>query len=201
MKKSIEYNPKKEWKNILDYNEDEELLIYYFLCREKGLLRFKLRKLNETLRFRSYKSWKRYINDKYRDKVHYLDEFIRFLKHERSNVSFTHNIFYAILMPIVASLFTYISFENNFLEQLIDLVTNIMNQENIGVILKNLAIVIPAFLYILFIIFYLAYTVIKLIGCQEVKKTFFDDYIEILEEMIKHNELVLGTDGNNDIDE
>lgn len=160
-------------KRWYDFDFELERVIYCYLCcrciKERGFAR-DLRKLNEKLKFESYQEWKQYICNKYQNySKEKLTEFSRYLNQRIRNKK-PFNEILIILCTVLVSL---------TLSQMFDMFLNTYERLSIKLVwfISCIIIVLPVF-----------YGIVRFlchIFDSDIEKNFFEDYKEIIDEIIK----------------
>lgn len=187
-------------EKIHNFNSDMEFCIYKDLCTSKDPKKSDMKKM-EGIRFKTYDEWNTYIRKKYADApLKGLREFKRFLNGRRRALGVINNWWYIFLVPfIILVLGTYImdSLKEISLFQKLDFGTawqtfpQFNGLEKMLFLLLVLVGVILAASPALVIIFGMFVFIWKMLSTSmenEQEAAFYDDYMEIIDEMIEDKE-------------
>lgn len=166
---------KEAAKHNFDFDYEKEQLIYDYLYlrelktkEEKRLKKYNIIK-NDTkkISYTTYKEWAEYVKSKYsvysKDS---LNEFIRFLKHRKRINNSYYNLIMAYALPILVTI--CINYFSEFFNESYNIFTNL--------------------LICIIILFYffknITLKVKELTDGADLQKGLYEDYIEIIEEII-----------------
>lgn len=166
------------WKNIIGFDSNEELLIYQYLCGT--IKRRKIRKLDETKRFREYKVWRHHVENFLTDCDN--DKLIEFYHYIRFNTRLCNDfmdMYTHFAMPFIVSISAGV-FLNSALSK------NTFNQrfpflEQILIII--IYCIITFFFFIMITYFFIHFFKDYIISNNET--AFWKDCLEIIETEIK----------------
>lgn len=98
------YNSNIQWENILKIKIEQEILMYRYLCN--GLKKKELKKLNNSQKFETYRSWSNHIT-KLVDclKKEQRNEFDRYLNEKVRSYQSYNTLFNSFIPPFIISLF------------------------------------------------------------------------------------------------
>lgn len=188
------------WKRMLNYDYGKEYNIYKYLC---GGMRHKWqeKKIAEERRFKTYSDWKEYVMACYKTSdLNELKEFYRYLKRGRRIEKSARGIPNGIILPLSVALITTIatdaSWRNIFSESL-KVIRSFVDMYGMSLIAGIISIVggiiflvciILVVLVILVPIFFLIMKVLKTAISEGEIEAFYEDYIEIVDEVIAQKE-------------
>lgn len=160
-------------KKYYDFDYKKEKYIYMYLWR-KHLSKNKLNKIESKYKFDKYSQWKQYIHDKYnRDSDDSLDEFRHFLnqmlRNNRPEFKIWNIAGTVLITLVVNSLYNYLMLAGK------------LEIKNIGTVI-GLAI---AYIIIVVIMVFVINTILKQFDNSTIQESFYQDYIEIIDDMIE----------------
>ena len=188
------------WKRMLNYDYEKEYNIYKYLC---GGMRHKWqeKKIAEERRFKTYSDWKEYVMTCYKTSdLNELKEFYRYLKRGRRIEKSAKGIPNGIILPLcvaaVTTIVTDASWRKIFgdsLEVIHSLVDTYGWSLIVGIILGIIFIVciILVVLVIFVPIFFLITKMFNTAISEGEIEAFYEDYIEIIDEVIAQKETVI----------
>lgn len=167
-----------------EFNFELERKIYMYLCHSR-LSKRELKNLEETLRFDSYKKWKKYVCDKYRKySADKLNEFSRYLNQAIRNTKPVIES-WKLLIPVITAL---------LLPKGVDLLYEIeemyINNQGVGetiVLIAYLVFFISLFIWVFWMM-------IAPITNRNIEENFLFDYKEIVDDIIDKKEDYKSTD-------
>lgn len=180
---------KDYWNKEIGF--ENEFIVYEYLC--DAISKRKKRKLKIELKFRYYSDWKSYVKDNNRKrKCVELTELSRYLNHQERSVGMNNNSLYILLIPFLVSLFSNIiwNYFNTIqyfpADDLIELfslipIINVIKYPMILFTIGTLIMLIPMIL-----MFYLILSM-ETVKKSELRKSFYKDYKEIVDELISEN--------------
>lgn len=149
-----------------NFNIQKELIIYKYLCKTKYYKK-KFKKLQSDLKFDTYCEWENYVKEKHKDlSDEKLLEFSKFLNLQKRNERPVFEMM-SWLMPAVFSVY-------------INICVDIAYKDNNSLFSHIFIIIIS---YIFFIL--IAREIIKPLLDECSRDNFFDDYKEIIDNLIK----------------
>ena len=159
------------------FDLQEEIMIYSYLY---GVHTHLHKKLSDNKKYSCYSDWKAYIQNKYHEyDKNKLINFHNYLIHRKENLRITNDINHSFTSAIIAAIVG--NYLLRFAEEMSDLT------QLLTVPWKSLIITIFSGC-ITFGLGYFLYYVVKSWIYNNTNKMLFDDYIKILDEMIKQNE-------------
>lgn len=187
-------------EKIHNFNSDMEFCIYKDLCTPKDPKKSDMKKM-EGIRFKTYDEWNTYIRKKYADApLKGLREFKRFLNGRRRALGVINNWWYIFLVPfIILVLGTYImdSLKEISLFQKLDFGTGWQTfpqfnglEKMLFLLLVLIGVILAASpaLVIIFGMFVFIWKMLSTSMENEQEAAFYDDYMEIIDEMIEDKE-------------
>ena len=160
-------------KRWYDFDFKSERVIYCYLCcckiKEKHFAR-DIRKLDEKLRFETYQEWKQYVCNKYYNyRTEELSEFSRYLNQKIRNERPINEGVSILLAALTTLIFT----------EIFDSFLYTYEKINIKIVwLIGCIVFLPP----------MAYGIAKILSLMfdnNIEKDFFEDYKEIIDEMIE----------------
>lgn len=188
------------WKERLNYDYNKEYDIYKYLC---GGMRHKWqeKKIPKEKRFEAYTAWKEHVIACYETKdLDKLKEFRRYLNRcsrmEKSTKGMPNNIMLPLCISLITTIVTDASWENMFGESL-NVIGNFAETYGmslkvgilsiIGVIIFIVCVILVV-LTIFIPIFFLIMKVFITAISEGETESFYEDYIEIMDEVITQKE-------------
>lgn len=158
----------KKWSRVFDFNVSQEKAIYAYVCREK-IKRYRKKYL--ICKFDTYAEWKDYVKGKY---ISYssdsLIEFSRYLNYQIRIQPDVNGAFALFMAPI----FTV----------LINFYFEVQTSETSGIV--RVVILVPW----LFLMGWMVIQVINMSSGDKMKCAFYEDYKEIIDELIREKQVV-----------
>lgn len=180
------YDPKQYWKEKLEFDSNEELLIYHYLCG--NIKKREIKKIDSAKRFNEYKLWKKHVEKIIQkcDNEELLEfyHFIRLSSRLCNNIMGLHTNF---ALPLVVSIIA-----SWFIPKLLDTVFYSNLQMQHSSVLENIILFVIYF-FVITIFFFLAacffiYFLRDYINSKR-ESVFWEDYLEIIEEEINNQNL------------
>lgn len=178
------------------FDAEKEIRIYKYL--NASLKKREIRKLKDSERFTRYSQWEGYVISRYRNaSKEQLTEFYKYLKYCERTIIGIDNGWNGFVMPFIVALFSSLAIEFfksvggipiNF-ETLINPILDTNTQWFVKMILFA-ALLIMLVLYlspIIIVIGFFSYVMVGIIKTSvesEGEKTFYEDYIALIEDMI-----------------
>lgn len=151
-----------EWRKVFDFNISQEKVIYKYVCREK-IEHF--RKKDLIYKFDTYAQWKNYVRNKYEPyNAESLMEFSRYLNYQIRRQPDLNGVFALCMAP----LYTWI----------INFYFEVQVSNRLGIIL--VIIIIPWFLLLVWMV----KESLNMSSGDNMKRAFYEDYKEIIDELI-----------------
>jgi hypothetical protein len=188
MKKCLKFKPGIIWREHYEIDLEYEKLIYRWLC---GTIKKKnINKLKSEHMFERYIDWKNYVQLKY-SSFDNLDEFYRFLKLRKRGVNKSKDLYSLLGIPIIVVLISEFMIKfygevNNFdiseINNYIDYTPNVFIKIIIP-ILASVGFSLIIVIVIIGIVLYL-YGIMSDYENANDEYYFYDDYMEIIKEML-----------------
>lgn len=193
-------------EKIYDFNSVKEFCIYKDLCTSKEPKKSDMKKM-EGIRFKTYDEWNTYVRKKYADApLKGIREFRRYLNNRKRALRVINNWWYLFLVPfIITVLGTFImdSLKDISLFQKLDFGTawqafpQFSGLEKILFLLLVLVVILLAASPTFVIIVGMFVFMWKMLGTSmenEQETSFYEDYMEIIDEIIKEKENLVKSD-------
>lgn len=158
----------RRWSKVFDFNVSQEKAIYAYVCREKIE---HSRKKCLVYKFDTYAEWKGYVKNKY---IPYssdsLIEFSRYLNYQIRIQPDVNGAFALFMAPI----FTV----------LINFYFEVQTSEISGIV--RAIILVPWLIFVAWMVI----ETINMSSGDKIKRTFYEDYKEIVDELIREKQVV-----------
>ena len=172
-------------KEIYNFDLKKEKNIYNYVSCYKFTKKGK-KQLDDELKFDSYGKWKNYIVTKYSEcKSCQLEEFSRYLNQRIRNAKVNHT-YWGMVIPIMLTIVT-----TRVLEVILNVNFNLLEGDDLLIkiilyivfmLIISIVILIPGFLMIK--------EIVEPIFDNDMEKNLFEDYKEIIDDMMKSESLV-----------
>ncbi|WP_312494847.1 hypothetical protein [Anaerosporobacter sp.] len=201
MKKNNGLDYKEFWKDKIDYDYETEIVIYAYVCRTSKSLPKKLYNIDKSYQFDSYIEWQYHVKGLISNKQVDLKEFKRYLiNEERKRSSFsgmTNSIVIPIIIYILGLLISAFMdlYTGTILQPTVDRQISLLQN-----ILTYLVVMVPVVAVSMTVYIALFYKIFKIVGGfsnkDKLDKSFYEDYIEIVESEIIKSTIIERHDGD-----
>lgn len=173
MKKS----KKSNWDDCFGLNRNKELCIYYRLCRKK--LSRKQKKMISGFEFNTYAQWKKYLVSKYEvydsDALNELSRYFGFQIRKQTGFSNVVSMFLVSIVSICMTRFIGLLYDER----------GIYNYESVLDIICKLLCWVTGCIFLAVTVFWLISVLYTTMWGEEIRKNFYEDFKEIIDELIR----------------
>lgn len=181
-----------------NFDSRKELTIYQYLCGSP-LKKRVIKRIDEDKRFKTYSAWRTYVEGKYSNaEEKQLEEFRRYLTYRKRTItglsSWWNTCFIPLLIAVIGAVLLnnleekFPSINMNSVKYVVEVLLQVKLMYKIVIALFGvLVILLYAVVYLMIpaSMFFMMYQILKTTIENEQESAFYEDYIEIIVDLIK----------------